>query len=79
VRVTGEDALKLNKILRDIKSIASTIPGALNITTSVQSTPLEFSYRFDSQKMAINGLSLSQVASFMKMAIDGADVTKIFK
>jgi hypothetical protein len=52
--VTGENAQKLNKILRDIKSIASTIPGALNITTSVQPTPLEFSYKFDTQKLSVN-------------------------
>ncbi len=79
VRVTGEDAHKLNKILRDIKGIAATIPGAINITTSVQPTPLEFSYKFDTQKLAINGLSLGQVAAFMKWAIDGVEVTKIFK
>jgi HAE1 family hydrophobic/amphiphilic exporter-1 len=79
VRITGEDAHRLNKILRDIKGIAATIPGAINITTSVQSTPLEFSYKFDAQKLAINGLSLGQVASFMKLAIDGSEVTKIFK
>lgn len=79
VRITGEDAHKLNKILRDMKGIAETIPGAINITTSVQATPLEFSYKFDTQKLAINGLSLIQVASFVKLAVDGVDVTKIFK
>ncbi len=62
-----------------MKSIAETIPGAINITTSVQATPLEFSYKFDTQKLAINGLSLAQVATFVKMAVDGTDVTKIFK
>jgi multidrug efflux pump subunit AcrB len=79
VRITGEDSGKLNKILRDIKGIAATIPGAINVTTSVQATPLEFSYKFDTQKLAIHGLSLAQVASFMKLAVDGAEVTKIFK
>ncbi len=79
VRITGEDAGKLAKILRDIKKIAGDIPGAINVTTSVQPTPLEFSYKFDTQKLAIHGLSLSQVASFMKLAIDGLEVTKIFK
>lgn len=62
-----------------MKGIAETIPGAVNITTSVQATPLEFSYKFDTQKLAINGLSLVQVASFVKMAVDGLEVTKIFK
>lgn len=79
VRITGEDSNKLNKILKDMKAIAETIPGAINVTTSVQSTPLEFSYKFDTQKLAINGLSLPQVATFLKMAVDGIDVTKIFK
>lgn len=79
VRITGEDFTKLNKILRDIKSIATDIPGAINITTSVQPTPLEFSYKFDTQKLAIHGLSLAQVASFMKLAVDGTEVTKIFR
>lgn len=79
VRITGEDAEKLHTILRDIKKIATTIPGAINVTTSLQSTPLEFSYRFDMQKLAIHGLSLPQVASFMKLAVDGIEVTKIFK
>lgn len=79
VRITGEDANKLNKILRDIKSIATTMPGAINISTSVQPTPLEFSYKFDTQKLSIHGLSLPQVASFMKLAVDGIEVTKIFK
>ncbi len=79
MRVTGEDPLKLNKILRDIKTITETIPGAVNVSTSVQSTPLEFSFQFDTQKLQIHGLSLSQVALFLKMAIDGSDVTKVFK
>lgn len=79
VRITGEDSGKLNKILRDVKNIAATIPGAINVTTSVQPTPLEFSYKFDTQKLALHGLSLTQVASFMKLAVDGAEVTKIFK
>lgn len=62
-----------------MKNIAATIPGAINVTTSVQPTPLEFSYKFDTQKLAIHSLSLSQVASFMKLAVDGLEVTKIFK
>lgn len=62
-----------------MKAIAEKIPGAINITTSVKSTPLEFSYKFDTQKLAINGLSLVQVASFLKMAVDGTEVTKVFK
>lgn len=79
VRVTGDDFHKLNKILKDIKAIAETIPGAVNVSTSVQSTPIEFSFEFDTQKLQINGLSALQVASFLKMAIDGVDVTKVFK
>lgn len=79
VRVTGDDFHTLNKILRDIKGIAETIPGAVNVATSVQSTPLEFSFEFDTQKLQLNGLSLSQVALFLKMAVDGSEVTKIFK
>ena len=79
VRITGDDFHKLDKILKDMKTIAETIPGAINVTTSVQATPLEFSYKFDTQKLSLNGLSLPQVASFLKMAVDGLDVTKVFK
>lgn len=64
--MTGDDFHTLNKILRDIKGIANTIPGAINISTSVQATPLDFSYKLDTQKLAINGLSLAQVATFLK-------------
>lgn len=79
VRITGEDSGKLNEILRNIKSTATDIPGAINVATSVQPTPLEFSYKFDTQKLAIHGLSLTQVASFIKLAVDGVEVTKIFR
>lgn len=79
VRITGEDSVKLNEILRNIKSTATDIPGAINVATSVQPTPLEFSYKFDTQKLAIHGLSLTQVASFIKLAVDGVEVTKIFR
>lgn len=79
VRVTGDDFFVLTKILKDIRNIASTIPGAINVLTSVQSTPLEFSYKLDTQKLALNGLSVWQVASFMRLAINGVEVTKIFQ
>lgn len=79
VRVTGDDFNKLNSILEDIKKIAEDIPGAINVGTSVQTTPLEFSLQFDTEKLKIYDLSLPQVASFLKMAIDGLEVTKIFK
>lgn len=79
IQVSGEDFTTLDKILADLKPIMSSLPGAVNISTSRQAVPFEYLIEFDNNKLALNSLTVPQVASFLREAVDGIETTKIFR
>jgi Cu/Ag efflux pump CusA len=79
VQIAGEDFTTLDKILTDLKPIILSIPGAINISTSRQAVPFEYLIEFDHNKLALYNLTVPQVASFLREAIDGVETTKIFR
>jgi hypothetical protein len=47
-----------------------TIPGAINIDISRKALPFEYNFSLDSNKLALYDLTIPQVSSFLKNAID---------
>lgn len=79
IQVSGEDFTTLDKILADLKPIISSLPGAVNVSTSRQAVPFEYLIEFDNNKLALNNLTVPQVAAFLREAVDGLETTKIFR
>ena len=79
VRITGKDFSVLDKISKDVKNIVQSIPGAVNVSTSKKPVPVEFNIKFDTAKLSLYNLSLPQVGTFLKTALDGNDATTIYR
>ncbi len=79
VKIAWESFAVMDKIAKDYKKILSTIPWAINISTSRKPVPLEFKFSFDSKKLSLYNLTLPQVGVFLKNALDGSEATKILK
>ncbi len=79
LQIAGPDFATLDRIALDVKNVLSTIPGAINIETSRKPLPLEVRFSLDPAKLAVRNLSLPQVSSFLKNAVDGADATTIYR
>lgn len=78
LKIAGDDFVVLDKIANDVKNTLSTIPWAIDITSSRKPLPFEFELALDSTKLALYDLSLPQVASFLRNVIDGTQATKIY-
>lgn len=79
VKIAWENFDTMDKIANDYKKILAKIPWTINIASSRKPVPLEFNFRFDSQKLAMYDLTLPQVASFIKNSVDWTEATKILK
>lgn len=79
IKIAGDDFTVLERIAGDVKKRLATIPGTINITTSRKPLPLEFRMSFASDKLALYDVTLPQVASFVKNAVDGTEATKIYR
>lgn len=79
LKVAWDDFVVLDKITTDIKNTLSTIPWAMDITTSRKPLPFEFELALDSTKLALYNISIPQVAVFLRNVIDWVEATKIYK
>ncbi|MDD5213092.1 MAG: efflux RND transporter permease subunit [Candidatus Gracilibacteria bacterium] len=79
LKISGDDFIVLDKISSYVKKTLQTIPGAINIDTSRKALPFEYNFALDNSKLALYDLSIPQVSSFLKNAIDGVESTKIYK
>ncbi len=79
IKIAGSDFNVMDKIAQDFKKILATVPGTINIDSSRKPVPLEFSFGFNPEKLALYDLNLPQVWLFMKNVIDWIESTKILK
>ena len=79
LKVAGDDFRVLESVAQDVRSMLAKVPGAINIQTSRKPLPIEFRFSFDPAKLALYDLTLPQVASFLRNAVDGAEATKVYK
>lgn len=75
--ISGDDLVILEELANKYKAILSDIPGTVNEATSVSLNPGEFTFSLNYEQMLMRGLTVAQVASTLRTAISGSEVTKI--
>lgn len=76
--ISGDDLDELERLANEYKNILAEIPGTVNETTSISLNPGEFTFKLDYDQMLLRGVTTAQVASTLRTAISGSEVTKIF-
>lgn len=79
VRILGEELDVLEKIANDLKSLLKNISGVVDPKISLKNSPADYTFILDHQKLKIYNLDAISVASFLRMAISGLEVTKILQ
>lgn len=79
LKVSWDDFLVLDKIIKDVKNILLTIPWVINIDTTRKALPFEYNFALDAEKLSLYDLTIPQVSIFLKNSVDWLEVTKIYK
>ena len=77
VRVAGDNQQTLNRLGKQIRDEIAKIPGVVNLNTSFQERLADFDIRVNREKAADLGVSGSQIAGTVRMALLGTAVTKL--
>ncbi|MBU2510004.1 efflux RND transporter permease subunit [bacterium] len=75
VEIRGEDLDALKKVSEDVKQLIKDIPGLVNLETSADSNRSQIRIDIDRDKIARHGLHTVQVASIIRTAFNGKDVS----
>lgn len=78
-RIVGENLDIIEKIGNDFKDILATIPGSINVQTSIRLSPGEFTIKLDQNQMRLKGITAAQIASTLRSALTGSEITKILR
>jgi hydrophobic/amphiphilic exporter-1 (mainly G- bacteria), HAE1 family len=78
-KVAGDDLNELGKITQELKNKLATVPGAINIDTSLKPTAPEYTFKLDPVKLEQNSLNAAYVGSFLRMAISGTEVSTVLE
>src|SRR5690606_8972488 len=76
ILVRGADMNVLSAIAEDIAEIVRSVPGTREVDTSVSAGRPELQIRIDRDRAAQYGLTVAQVASAARVAVDGAVTTR---
>lgn len=76
--LSGDNLEELETLARKYKDLLSEIPGTVNESTSISLNPGEFTFHLDYNEMVMRGLTVAQVASTLRTAVSGSEVTKIY-
>lgn len=77
--ILGDDLQVLEQQANRYKDLLSQIPGTINEKTSLNLSPGEFTLKLDPAAMNLRGITAIQVASFLRTALSGSDVTKLLE
>lgn len=77
--IAGEDLEELERLANKYRDIVAAIPGTVDEETSIELNPGEFSFIFDYDQLHLRGLSVVQVASTLRTALSGSEVTTVFQ
>jgi len=77
VRIAGDDPLVLEQIGTRALNIIKSIPGIVNLNSSLEESYAEFNIALDRAKAADLGVSNSMVASTVRLAVLGASDTRL--
>jgi HAE1 family hydrophobic/amphiphilic exporter-1 len=78
-RIVGDDLQTLDRVSKELKPILSSIPGVINIDTSLKEAPAEYTLSLDPIRMEFYNLNAAYVGSIMRMAISGLETSTVIK
>lgn len=78
-QIAGDDLPTLGKIAEDLKPILASVPGVVNISSSLKDAPAEYTFRLDPVKMEFYNLNSAYVGSVIRTAISGTEVTTVIE
>ncbi len=77
--ISGDDLGVLTRIMSDLRSSLSTIPGVINIDTSIKDSVPEYTFVLDKAALERNNLTAAYVGSVLRTAISDVEIAKIAK
>lgn len=72
----GNDLTKLDKIAGDIKKIMESVPGMVDVSTTIEKPRPEIWIELDRDKLSMAGLSVGQVAMLLRSSFYGYKASK---
>jgi multidrug efflux pump subunit AcrB len=75
-RITGDDLIVLDELVNRVEDALSQIEGVINITSTQEISPADFTFKMDNERLARAGLTASDVASTLRIAIYGVAATE---
>lgn len=77
LQVIGDDLIETGEVAQDVKDYLATVPGVINIDDSLSEAAGEFVFEIDKQKANYYGLSVSSIASTIRMALYGTTASTV--
>lgn len=76
-RISGDDMKILEQQANRYKDLLAGIPGTVNVKTSLNLSPGEFTIKLDPVQMSLRSVTAVQVAATLRGAVSGSEVAKI--
>ncbi|MEK7464144.1 MAG: efflux RND transporter permease subunit [Patescibacteria group bacterium] len=77
--ISGDDLDILKKIINDLRPYLASIPGAINIDTSIKDSVPEYTFKLDQAALERNYLTAAHVGSVLRTAISDIEIAKVVK
>ena len=77
VNITGEDLMIMEQVANDFVDTLITIPGAVNIESSLSQTPGQITVVVDPEQLAKRDLSPQQIAGWLRTAVSGSSIINL--
>ena len=77
VRVLGHDLVTLAQLSNTVQDYLTNTEGVVNVSSNQDVSPADFTFSLDREALAKAGLSVGEVAGFLRTAIFGVTATEI--
>ncbi|MEY2664706.1 MAG: hypothetical protein RIT04_514 [Candidatus Parcubacteria bacterium] len=77
--IAGDSLETLTDIVNDLRPKLATIPGVINIDSSLKDSVPEYTFKLDASALERNSLNAATVGSVLRTAVSGVELTKIIK
>ena len=77
--ISGDDLEVLTRIINDIRPTLASIPGVINVDTSIKDSVPEYTFKLDPVALERNNLSAAYVGSVLRTAVSDIEIAKIIK
>jgi multidrug efflux pump subunit AcrB len=78
-RIAGDDLETLDALVQELKGVLATIPGAVDIDSSLEDAPADYTFMLNPARMEYYGLNAASVGSTLRMALSGIEVSTIIR